>query len=299
MTFANDFYTKKMKNVRFISYIALCLFLTTQVSSQQRIALNVTSPLHPIHINQPTGVVLATGFPVMHVEYTGTNNADVIGIRAKCKPLDFFGVGGEFEGGWVGVKGIVNGLGGIGRNYYGIRGESFANGGTKYGVYGVATGAGANWAGYFEGRVYASNSLGIGREPVTNILEVEGAASKLIAGDWLANSDARLKKNIQPLDSREMLDKLLSLQGITYEWNDDKTGSKRPEGIHYGFSAQNIQQVFPTLVEEDALGYLQTAYGTYDAMMVEAIRALHTENLALKAEIAAIKEKLNSTAGTK
>ena len=42
-----------------------------------------------------------------------------------------------------------------------------------------------------------------------------------------------------------------------------------------------IQEVFPTLVEEDNLGYLQTAYGTYDAMTVEAIRALNDkiENL--------------------
>ncbi len=78
--------------------------------------------------------------------------------------------------------------------------------------------------------------------------------------------------------------RLLALRGVTYEWNDDKTGSKRPEGIRYGFTAQNIQTVFPTLVEEDKLGYLQMAYGTYDAMTVEAVRALHNEIGALKVE---------------
>ena len=72
------------------------------------------------------------------------------------------------------------------------------------------------------------------------------------------------------------LQRLLALRGVTYEWDDDKTGSRRPEGVQYGFTAQNIQTVFPTLVEEDKLGYLQTAYGTYDAMTVEAIRALHS-----------------------
>ncbi|MEM6772201.1 MAG: hypothetical protein AAF597_16625, partial [Bacteroidota bacterium] len=53
--------------------------------------------------------------------------------------------------------------------------------------------------------------------------------------------------------------------------------------------AQNIQEVFPTLVEEDSDGYLQTAYGTYDAMYVEAFRALleriqtlETENQRLR-----------------
>lgn len=137
-------------------------------------------------------------------------------------------------------------------------------------------------------RIQAS-LVGIGRTPVTNTLEVEGNASKTTAGPFVANSDARLKKNIQPLDPHESLGKLLDLQGITYEWNDDKTGTKRPEGIQYGFTAQNIQQVFPTLVEEDAKGYLQTAYSTYDAMMVESLRALNHKINVLQAENEAMK----------
>jgi hypothetical protein len=219
----------------------------------------------------------------MHVEYTGTNTADVIGVRAKCRPADYYGIGGEFEGGYIGAKGKVNAAGN--QSYYGVYGEVTGDGtGTKVGVYGSATGTGTTWAGYFAGNVY-SQKVGIGRNPVTNLLEVEGTASKSSAGDWVANSDARLKKNIQALDSDETIQKLLALQGITYEWNDDKTGSKRPEGIQYGFTAQNIQEVFPTLVEEDALGYLQTAYGTYDAMIIEAIRYLYNENQLLKQEI--------------
>jgi len=115
--------------------------------------------------------------------------------------------------------------------------------------------------------------IGIGnRESTTNTLEVNGNASKATAGDWLANSDARLKKDIQPLQGA--LQKLLQLKGITYQWKDDKTGTNRPEGNQMGFTAQNIQQVFPQLVSTDAQGFLQTAYGTYDALYVEAIRQL-------------------------
>ena len=131
--------------------------------------------------------------------------------------------------------------------------------------------------------------IGIGRTPATNKLEVEGDASKSTAGDWLANSDARLKKNITPLSAQNTLDKLLQLQGVTYEWNDDKTGTQRPAGVQYGFTAQNIQAVFPTLVNEDNLGYLQTAYGTYDAMYVEAFRALNDKVEKLEKENAALK----------
>jgi len=144
---------------------------------------------------------------------------------------------------------------------------------------------------------FNTNIVGINRVATTNTLEVGGTASKSSAGDWIANSDARLKKNITPLSSEKVLNQLLALQGITYEWNDDKTGNERPEGIQYGFTAQNIQAVFPTLVDEDNTGYLQTAYGTYDAMTVEAIRALNDkitvlekENQELKAQVSKINE---------
>ena len=59
------------------------------------------------------------------------------------------------------------------------------------------------------------------------------------------------------MDAEATLEKLLALQGVSYEWDDNKTGNDRPEGIQYGFTAQNIQEVFPSLVSEDNLGYLQ------------------------------------------
>ena len=127
----------------------------------------------------------------------------------------------------------------------------------------------------------------------TELLRIKGSgelilagsnASKATAGNWTANSDRRLKKNIQSLNSQKMLNDLLALKGVTYEWNDTTTGYERPDGTQFGFIAQNIQEVFPTLVTEDNNGYLQTAYGTYDAMTIEAIRALNDkiERLELK-----------------
>ena len=141
--------------------------------------------------------------------------------------------------------------------------------------------------------IASNGNVGIGREATTNKLEVEGNASKSSAGDWLANSDARLKTNIYALNAQETLARLLALKGVTYEWADDKTGTDRPQGIQYGFTAQNIQEVFPTLVEEDAQGYLQTAYGTYDAMYVEAIRALLNRIEHLESENQEMISKVN------
>ncbi len=132
--------------------------------------------------------------------------------------------------------------------------------------------------------------MGIRRDATTNALEVGGEASKSTAGSWLGNSDARLKKNIVPVTNA--LDKLLHLKGVQYEWNDNQTGYPRPAGIQMGFTAQNVQQVFPEKVSTDAQGFLQTAYGTYDPLIVEAIRELKNENDVLKKEIAEIKKLL-------
>ena len=136
--------------------------------------------------------------------------------------------------------------------------------------------------------------LGIGRVAATNILEINGDASKTSSGDWLANSDARLKKEIKQMDSQEVLNKMLQLNGITYLWNDTITGNDRPTQLQYGFTAQNIQEVFPLLVQEDALGYLQTAYGTYDAMYVESMRALQQQINKQQAIIEAQKKEIEN-----
>lgn len=116
--------------------------------------------------------------------------------------------------------------------------------------------------------------FGILRTPTTNQLEINGTASKSAAGGFLANSDSRLKKNIVTISPTDALNKVLSLRGVTYEWNDDKTGMNRPEGMQLGFVAQEIQQVFPEKVSKDKQGYLQTAYGDYDPIIFQAIKAL-------------------------
>jgi len=143
-------------------------------------------------------------------------------------------------------------------------------------------------------RIQGNGRVGIGMTASTNLLEVNGTASKTAAGDWLANSDARLKKDIKQMDSKAVLDKMLALKGITYYWNDTVTGSKRPTQLQYGFTAQNIQEVFPILVEEDSLGYLQTSYGTYDAMYVESMRALQQQIDEQQAIIEAQKKEIDA-----
>jgi hypothetical protein len=106
-------------------------------------------------------------------------------------------------------------------------------------------------------------------------------------GSWSAPSDARLKRDIQPLD--HMLDTLLQLRGVTFEYArpDDNL---HPAGRHTGFIAQEVQQVFPDWVGHTADGYLSVGPQGFEAMTVEALRELRAEK---DAEIADLRNQLN------
>lgn len=142
---------------------------------------------------------------------------------------------------------------------------------------------------------FSSDEVGINWPSATalpNTLSVNGNASKSVAGGWLANSDRRLKKDINQISGKTALEKIQNMRGVTYFWNDDKTGIERPDNLQYGFIAQEIMEVFPEKVTEDNLGYYQTAYGDYDPIFVEAIKELKNEVETLKEENIKLKEAL-------
>ena len=146
-------------------------------------------------------------------------------------------------------------------------------------------------------RITGNGLVGIMRTPTTNALEVNGTASKTTAGGFVANSDSRLKKDIATISPNEALEKILQLRGVTYYWNDDKTGTVRPENLQIGFIAQEIAEIFPEKVTEDNLGFLQTAYGDYDPIVFQAIKALNDKIEKLENENSALKsalEKVNA-----
>ncbi len=141
---------------------------------------------------------------------------------------------------------------------------------------------------------FSKNTVGINRD-ITDLnaghtLQVNGTISSN-TGVIYGHSDKRLKKNVERLQSEEMLNKVLQMQGVTYEWNDTVTGYDRVSGTQHGFIAQSLQEVWPTKVEEDALGYLNTSYGTYDPMFVESIKALYAKIENLESENQGLRTK--------
>lgn len=139
-------------------------------------------------------------------------------------------------------------------------------------------------------RINGDGNVGLLRNPTTNRFEVNGDASKTTAGSWLANSDRRLKTNITTILPQDALNKIIKLRGVTFYWNDNKTGNDRPKNLQLGFIAQELQEVFPEKVFTDKQGYLQTAYGDYDPVIFQAIKALDDKIKNLEIQILELKK---------
>ncbi len=91
--------------------------------------------------------------------------------------------------------------------------------------------------------------VGIGRTPSMNALEVDGSASKILAGDWLANSDARIKTDVQTISGA--LEKLASVRLVDFEYTPEYLAEHTSiEPRRYmNVIAQEFAEVFPDYVK--------------------------------------------------
>jgi len=84
-------------------------------------------------------------------------------------------------------------------------------------------------------------------------------------------SDARYKTNITRLT--HALDKIMALRGVKYEWRRDAFPQvKFDNGAQLGFVAQEIREVLPEVVSQDAQGYYSIAYSKVIPVLAEAIK---------------------------
>ena len=143
--------------------------------------------------------------------------------------------------------------------------------------------------------------VGIGRTPATNDLEVEGTASKTASGDWLANSDKRIKTDIQ--DINNALNTILKLRPVKFKYTDEykQAHPSIDDKYYYNFIAQEYQEVFPESVQGSG-EYLEgndkeiLQMDSYNAQIVaiKAIQELNAENQALKQQIQQLNQRITA-----
>lgn len=97
-------------------------------------------------------------------------------------------------------------------------------------------------------------------------------------------SDRNLKKNIQTLLGA--LGKIEELRGVTYEWKD----SSKWSGSQVGVIAQEVEQIFPELVNTDKQGVRAVNYSALIAPLIEAVKELKSQK---DSEIQELKKENN------
>jgi len=193
-----------------------------------------------------------------------------------------FGVYGQGFNGVVGETNYGLGFGVYGRNNA-TTGDRIGTYGVGFnGIYGETNDLLTGWAGYF-----------------TADLGCDGAGFAL--GGWVNASDKRLKSNIIPIGNP--LEKLSLINGKHYTIT---TKSKSPDGKinlksreQYGVIAQELEAVFPEMVQEKALFINagdETLYKTVDynqlvPVLLEAIKELNAKVNSLEKAIENLKSE--------
>lgn len=167
--------------------------------------------------------------------FTNSAGDDSPGLKGIAENVAGMGTGVWGEGGEIGLYGAADQGGGSNHRYgveargqngpannYGVYASAFG-GNNATAIYGTASGGTVNWGGYFSGSVYTTGSY--------------------------QGSDRKLKNDIHAIDNAVSL--IESLRPATYVYKTEEYKQMQlPEGQQYGLIADEVKQVFPSLVKK-------------------------------------------------
>lgn len=105
------------------------------------------------------------------------------------------------------------------------------------------------------------------------------------ANAFLYLSDKTLKKDITPLQNS--LSKILQLQGVSFTWkkNGDRT---------VGLIAQDVEKIYPDIVNTNESGIKSVEYGNLVAPLIEAVKEQQRQIDFLKREIERLESQIRN-----
>ncbi|HEX8529365.1 MAG TPA: tail fiber domain-containing protein, partial [Cytophagales bacterium] len=115
-------------------------------------------------------------------------------------------------------------------------------------------------------------------------------------GAYASASDARLKTDIQPMTP--VLDQINQLKPTTYHFKTDGPADARTDApLEYGFLAQDVEKVFPSLVshhvdQERGLDAYLLNYGGFGTIAIKGIQELQQTIQDQRQEITSLEERL-------
>jgi Chaperone of endosialidase len=125
----------------------------------------------------------------------------------------------------------------------------------------------------------------IGKATFNDLVKIHGT---LEMAEAVTPSDARMKKNVQPLTAS--LHKVSMLEGVSFNWKIEAYADRGfSDDKQIGLIAQQVEKVLPELVKTGTDGYKSVSYVKLTAVLVEAVKELKNENQALRTQIEEIK----------
>ena len=167
--------------------------------------------------------------------------------------------------------------------------------GRNMGVMGYLTGS-KNGAGIY-GTIYSNLNINIPGTYAGYFYGDTKVTGTVYAGNVVNTSDIRLKENIESVSDKEgevcFLDRIMSVDVLEYNLKDRTSDlfseskdmdekvsnfiTKEKAKRHFGVSAQELQQLFPNLVEEGQDGYLAVNYIELVPVLIRSIQELKQE----------------------
>jgi hypothetical protein len=183
------------------------------------------------------------------------------------------GVGGTASEASLRNVGVDGGASGSGTNNWGVRGLSIGTGDAEIGVRGEATGSATSGYGVWGAAGTDDCDSDPGDCPRAAIF----ANGISYAVTTFESSDAQFKQNINGISNASSI--LSQLQPKTYTFNKVGFPSMNfPGGLHYGFVAQDVESVMPTIVRTfinptvyDSMGNVINSEVTFKALNYSAI----------------------------
>ncbi len=119
-------------------------------------------------------------------------------------------------------------------------------------------------------------------------LTVDGIPRSTTGSFWTLISDARLKRDVEPISGA--LQRLLRLRGVSFHWKDAERARGRP-GPHMGLVAQEVEPVFPEWVGTGPDGDKELTLQGFEAVVIEALRDLKAEVDGLAARLESLERR--------
>jgi hypothetical protein len=118
--------------------------------------------------------------------------------------------------------------------------------------------------------------------PADKIRPVYINSDLYVNGSIFNPSDANLKKDVTSVN-REKTDNIINLNPVSFKFKDDVNAKE-----HYGFIAQEVENLYPELVKNSEMGYKTVNYIELIPVLVSKIQDLNKEIKELHQKLQAI-----------